>query len=79
MYHHTTSQLLVALLDLILVSPLCAFGQTLDLELLGSLQESRQLFLGHVHLVAYFKPQESHGNNILKSGHNIVAVPTKEE
>ena len=52
MYHHTTSQLLVALLDLILVSPLCAFGQTLDLELLGSLQESGQLFLGHVHLVA---------------------------
>ena len=48
-----TSQLPVLLcLMLELVSSLCAFRQTLDLELLGSLQESGQLFLGHVHLVA---------------------------
>ena len=38
-------------LGIILLS-LLTLGEALNLQLFGSLQESGQLFLGHVHLVA---------------------------
>ena len=43
--------ILVFLTTLLLVCPLGALRQPLDLQLLGSLEEGGQLFLGHVHLV----------------------------